>query len=79
MTKLQEFPDSDWSIEYVKTDLDGLFVKGTSWIWRGKAHGVTAALDASMLAMIDTKAEESSFWRVAIVINNNLVNALKRA
>jgi hypothetical protein len=79
MAKLQEFPDSDWSIEYVKTDVNGLLVKESSWIWRGKAHGVAAALEDSLDAMIDAKEGENSFWRVAIVINNSLVNALKKA
>ena len=47
--KLMEYK---WVVEFMKFDLEGVAILGSSWFWRGEAYGAPDALQIALNAMI---------------------------
>ena len=48
-----EYPDSNWTVEFMEFDAKGKPVAGWSWTWRGIAFNAKSALEKSVNSMID--------------------------
>lgn len=63
MDDSDNLPDSNWTVEFMKFDMDGRPIGGTSWTWQGATFNAMSALEKALDAMVDAMPEEALRWR----------------